>query len=150
MNYSVCLPLCLAFLLICSTVVLSVYAQPATNTTIDLVGDISGTAIRDSINERNPDLVVALGDLGYKSSLSTFKKDYGIFNLKCLVGNHDSAEDSGGAPIVKEAPAYCGDWWNVKIGNDNYALRVQYQRRSKQTTRSSQESINTGNQESNS
>ena len=22
-----------------------------------------------------------------------------------------------GAPIVKEAPAYCGDWWNVKIGN---------------------------------
>ena len=76
-------------------VVLSAYAQPATNTTIDLVGDISGTAIRDSINERNPDLVVALGDLGYKSSLSTFKKDYGIFNLKCLVGNHDSAEDSG-------------------------------------------------------
>ena len=117
MNNSICLPLCLAFLLTCSTVVLSVYAQPATNTTIDLVGDISGTAIRDSIKERNPDLVVALGDLGYKSSLSTFKKDYGIFNLKCLVGNHDSAEDSGGAPIVKEAPAYCGDWWNVKIGN---------------------------------
>ena len=116
MNYSVCLTLCLAFLLICSIVVLSAYAQPVTNTKIALVGDISGTAIRDSINERNPDLVVALGDLGYKSSLSTFKKDYGMFNLKCLVGNHDSAEDSGGAPIVKEAPAYCGDWWNAKIG----------------------------------
>ena len=90
----------------------------ATNgiTKIAIVGDISGTSIRDSIQNRNPDLVVALGDLGYKSSLSTFKKDYGNFNLKCVVGNHDSAEDSEGAPIVKEALAYCGDWWNVKVG----------------------------------
>jgi hypothetical protein len=43
-------------------------------TKIVLVGDISGTTIRDSIKERNPDMVVALGDLGYKTSLSAFEK----------------------------------------------------------------------------
>ena len=116
MNYSVSLLVCLA--LIGSMAVLSANAAKPTNSVnkIAIVGDISGTTIRNSIQEHNPDLVVALGDLGYKSSLSTFKKDYGKFNLKCLVGNHDSAEDSEGDPIVKEAPAYCGHWWNVKIG----------------------------------
>jgi predicted phosphodiesterase len=111
--------MCIAFLLIGSIAVSAAFAANSTSniSTIALVGDISGTSIRDSIRARNPDLVVALGDLGYKSSLSTFKKDYGIFNLKCLVGNHDSAEDSAGAPIVKEAPAFCGDWWNLKVGN---------------------------------
>ena len=119
MNYSTFLPVCIAFLLISSIAVLSAYAATTTNdiTKIALVGDISGTSIRDLIKEHNPDLVVALGDLGYESTLDTFKKDYGIFNLKCLVGNHDSPEDAGGDPIVKEAPAYCGDWWNVKVGS---------------------------------
>ena len=119
MNYTTFLPVCIAFLLISSITVLSAYAATATNsvTKIALVGDISGTSIRDLIKEHNPDLVVALGDLGYESTSDTFKKDYGIFNLKCLVGNHDSPEDAGGDPIVKEAPAYCGDWWNVKVGS---------------------------------
>jgi len=119
MNYSTFLPVCIAFLLISSIAVLSAYAATTTNdiTKIALVGDISGTSIRDLIKEHNPDLVVALGDLGYESTLDTFKKDYGIFNLKCLVGNHDSPEDAGGDPIVKEAQAYCGDWWNVKVGS---------------------------------
>ena len=119
MNYSTFLPVCIAFLLISSIAVLSAYAAATTNdiTKIALVGDISGTSIRDLIKEHNPDLVVALGDLGYESTLDTFKKDYGIFNLKCLVGNHDSPEDAGGDPIVKEAQAYCGDWWNVKVGS---------------------------------
>lgn len=116
MNYSVSLLVCLA--MIGSMAVLSASAGKPTNSVnkIAIVGDIVGTSIRDSIQEDNPDLVVALGDLGYQSSLSTFKKDYGKFNFKCLVGNHDSAEDSEGDPIVKEAPAYCGDWWNVKVG----------------------------------
>ena len=119
MNYSTFLPVCIAFLLISSIAVLSAYAATTTNdiTKIALVGDISGTSIRDLIKEHNPDLVVALGDLGYESTLDTFKKDYGVFNLKCLVGNHDSPEDAGGDPIVKEAQAYCGDWWNVKVGS---------------------------------
>jgi predicted phosphodiesterase len=119
MNYSTFLPVCIAFLLISSIAVLSAYAATTTNdiTKIALVGDISGTSIRDLVKQHNPDLVVALGDLGYESTLDTFKKDYGIFNLKCLVGNHDSPEDAGGDPIVKEAPAYCGDWWNVKVGS---------------------------------
>ena len=119
MNYSTFLPVCIAFLLISSIAVLSAYAATTTNdiTKIALVGDISGTSIRDLIKEHNPDLVVALGDLGYESTLDTFRKDYGVFNLKCLVGNHDSPEDAGGDPIVKEAQAYCGDWWNVKVGS---------------------------------
>jgi predicted phosphodiesterase len=120
MDYSVCLLRCIAFLLIGSMTVLSAYAvDPISNThKIAIVGDISGTSVRDSIKELTPDLVVILGDLGYKSSLSTFKKDYSIFNLKCVVGNHDSAEDSQGDPIVKESLAYCGDWWNVKVGKE--------------------------------
>ena len=116
MNYSVSLLLCLA--LLGSMAVLSTNAaKPSSNIyKIAIVGDISGTTIRDSIQKHNPDLVVALGDLGYKSSLSTFKKDYGNFNLRCVVGNHDSAEDSEGESIVKEAPAFCGEWWNEKVG----------------------------------
>ena len=83
MNYSTFLPVCIAFLLISSIAVLSAYVATTTNdiTKIALVGDISGTSIRDLIKEHNPDLVVALGDLGYESNLDTFKKDYGIFNL---------------------------------------------------------------------
>jgi predicted phosphodiesterase len=118
MNYSVSLFVCLTLLLIGSLAVISANAaKPASNINkIAIVGDISGTSIRDSIREHNPDLVVALGDLGYESTLSTFKKDYGIFNLKCVVGNHDSAEDSKGDPIVKETREYCGDGWNVEVG----------------------------------
>jgi predicted phosphodiesterase len=118
MNHSVSLLMCLALILTGSMATLSANAaEPTSNINkIAIVGDISGTSIRDSIREHNPNLVVALGDLGYESSLSTFKKDYGNFNLKCVVGNHDSAEDSEGDPIVKEARAYCGDWWNVKVG----------------------------------
>jgi hypothetical protein len=87
MNYSTCLPVFIAFLLIASIAVLSADAANGTNniTKIALVGDISGTSIRDLIKQRNPDMLVALGDLGYKSTLSAFEKDYGIFNLKCLV-----------------------------------------------------------------
>ena len=76
MNYSVSLFVCLALLLIGSLAVISTNAaKPASNIKkIAIVGDISGTSIRDSIREHNPDLVVALGDLGYESTLSTFKK----------------------------------------------------------------------------
>ena len=87
MNYSTCLPVFIAFLLIASIAVLSADAANGTNniTKIALVGDISDTSIRDLIKQRNPDMLVALGDLGYKSTLPAFEKDYGIFNLKCLV-----------------------------------------------------------------
>src|SRR5580765_501710 len=80
MNYSVSLLLCLA--LLGSTAVLSTNAaKPISNIyKIAIVGDISGTIIRDSIQK------------------------------------HDSAEDSGGESIVKEAPAFCGEWWNEKVG----------------------------------
>jgi hypothetical protein len=77
MNYSTCLPVFIAFLWIASIAVLSADAANGTNniTKIALVGDISGTSIRDLIKQRNPDMLVALGDLGYKSTLSAFEKD---------------------------------------------------------------------------
>jgi predicted phosphodiesterase len=92
-------------------------------TKIALVGDISGISVRDSIKKSNPNLVVLLGDLGYKSDLSSIKKDWGgsFKNLKCVIGNHDSPED-GGSSIYKEALAYCGDHWSLKIGNSTLIL----------------------------
>ena len=149
MNYSVSLFVYLVLLLIGSMAVISANgAKPASNIyKIAIVGDISGTSIRDSIREHNPDLVVALGDLGYESTLSTFKKDYGIFHLKCVVGNHDSAEDSEGDPIVKETLEYCGDWWNVKVGKTTMLFGFNTNGNLDNQLASSQQSILTGNQE---
>ena len=149
MNYSVSLFVYLALLLIGSMAVISANAaKPASNIyKIAIVGDISGTSIRDSIREHNPDLVVALGDLGYESTLSTFKKDYGIFNLKCVVGNHDSAEDSEGDPIVKETLEYCGDWWNVKVGKTTMLFGFNTNGNLDNQLAAAEQSILTGNQE---
>jgi predicted phosphodiesterase len=88
------------------------------NTTrIALIGDVSGTSVRDVIKKQMPDLVVALGDLGYKSDLSSFKKDWGgsFKNLRCDSGNHDSKED-GSASLEAETLAYCGDHWSQPVG----------------------------------
>ena len=92
---------------------------------------------------------MALGDLGYESTLDTFKKNYGIFNLKCLVGNHDSAEDAGGDPIVKEAPAYCGDWWNVKVGSTTMLFGFNTNGDLNSQLEAAKENIIAGNQDSN-
>ena len=46
---------------------------PGNSLKVALVGDISGTAVRDAIKKHNPDLVVGLGDLTYASTLKSFK-----------------------------------------------------------------------------
>lgn len=90
---------------------------------VAMIGDISGTSVRDLIQKSNPNLVVALGDLGYKSDLSSFKKNYGgsFKNLRCVIGNHDATED-GSSALYKEALAYCGDHWSLKIGKSTLLI----------------------------
>lgn len=84
---------------------------PTGNTTVVCaVGDLSGSTVPGKM--KNCDEKVGLGDLGYGSDLSYFKK---LGFDKCVVGNHDAPED-GSAIIYKEALAYCGDNWNIKIG----------------------------------
>jgi type II secretory pathway pseudopilin PulG len=92
---------------------------PGTATTVAFVGDLSGTAVRDAIKSKNPELVVALGDLTYKGSLADYKTNWASddFNIiKCVIGNHDASEDGSGG-IVSEAKAACGDSFWLKVGN---------------------------------
>ena len=89
---------------------------PSNSVKVALVGDISGTAVRDAIRDHSPDLVVGLGDLTYSSTLKSFKDNYGVFGakLRCVIGNHDSTED-GSSSIYQEAIAYCGEAWFLKL-----------------------------------
>lgn len=70
-----------------------------------LVGDLKGSTVPNMMKDCN--LKIGLGDLGYASDLSYFK---GLKFDRCVVGNHDSAED-GSSAIYKEALAYCGNAW---------------------------------------
>lgn len=85
---------------------------------IDMVGDLSGTAVLNAIKKDNPDLVVALGDLGYQSTLSYFKTNWGTLagKLVCIPGNHEAPED-GSAALYKETLAYCGNPFFVKMNS---------------------------------
>jgi predicted phosphodiesterase len=78
-----------------------------------LVGDLSGSTVPNLMKANGCDLKIGLGDLGYQSDLSYFK---GLKFDKCVVGNHDATED-GSSAIYKEALAYCGDHWSLKIVN---------------------------------
>ena len=86
--------------------------------TVIMVGDLSGTAVLDAIKARNPDLVVALGDLGYKKDLSWFKSTYGQLagKLACVPGNHEAPED-GSAKLYAETLAYCGNPYFIKLNS---------------------------------
>lgn len=81
-----------------------------------LVGDLKGSTVPNLM--KNCNIKVGLGDLGYGSDLSYFK---GLKFDKCVVGNHDSTED-GSSSIYKEALAYCGDHWSLKIGNSTMVI----------------------------
>lgn len=99
-----------------------------TNTTgsvVAIVGDVSGTAVRDGIKKVNPDLVIVVGDLGYQSSLSWFKSNYynAFDHVRCVVGNHEDTED-GSASLLKEAKALCGESWYQKVGNATLFIGV--------------------------
>jgi len=97
----------------------NVTPSPTNTTKVVIVGDVSGTAVRDGIAKQNPELVIALGDLGYKSTLSWFKTEYvnKFPNLRCVVGNHEAASEDGSSSLEKEAKALCKDSWKVKVGN---------------------------------
>jgi hypothetical protein len=85
-------------------------------TKVCLVGDLKGSTVPNMMKDCN--LKIGLGDLGYASDLSYFK---GLKFDKCVIGNHDSPED-GSSAIYKEALAYCGDHWSLKIGTATLIL----------------------------
>jgi hypothetical protein len=85
-------------------------------TKVCLVGDLKGSTVPNLMKDCN--LKIGLGDLGYASDLSYFK---GLKFDKCVVGNHDSPED-GSSSIYKEALAYCGDHWTLKIGTSTLMI----------------------------
>jgi hypothetical protein len=86
--------------------------ENASTTKVCLVGDLKGSSVPNMMKDCN--YKIGLGDLGYASDLSYFK---GLKFDKCVVGNHDSSEDKPkGSNIDKEALAYCGDHWSLKIG----------------------------------
>lgn len=90
---------------------------PTGNTSkVCLVGDLKGSTVPNMMKGCN--YKIGLGDLGYGSDLSYFKSLN--FN-KCVVGNHDSPED-GSSAIYKEALAYCGDHWSLKIGSSTMLI----------------------------
>jgi len=81
-------------------------------TKVCLVGDLKGSTVPNLM--KNCNLKIGLGDLGYGSDLSYFK---GLHFDHCLQGNHESAGEDGSASIEKETQAYCGNSWNLKVGN---------------------------------
>ena len=67
-------------------------------TVINAVGDIDcSNHLDNQIKKDNPDILIVLGDLCYKSDLRVFNATYGHFKeenkLACVIGNHDSKED---------------------------------------------------------
>jgi hypothetical protein len=84
---------------------------------VALVGDLDGNRVVDAVAKSKSDYNIALGDLGYDSSLSWFKNAWGgLENSKCVIGNHDSPED-GSEAIYREARALCGEFWFEKVAN---------------------------------
>jgi len=85
-------------------------------TIVCLIGDLKGSAVPNKMKDCN--YKIGLGDLGYGSDLSYFKSLN--FN-KCVIGNHDATED-GSSSIYKEALAYCGDHWSLKIASSTLII----------------------------
>lgn len=95
-------------------------------TVINAVGDIDcSNHLDDQVEKDNPDILIILGDLCYKSNLKVFNATYGHFKegnkLACLIGNHDSKED-GSSKLLNNTREYCGDHWYRKIANDTTLL----------------------------
>jgi hypothetical protein len=89
------------------------------HTRVILAGDLLGDSIAKGIKDREPDLFVALGDLGYQPNLNWYRNTFSDLGnrAKCLVGNHDAAEDADSKPITQQAITTCGNSWSVKIAN---------------------------------
>lgn len=76
-----------------------------------IVGDLDGSTVPNMMKDCN--YKIGLGDLGYKDTLSYFK---GLNFDKCLIGNHEAANEDGSTSLEKETLAYCGDSWYIKTG----------------------------------
>jgi hypothetical protein len=83
-----------------------------------MVGDFKDSKVFDAMKKDGCNFRVAAGDNGYSSDLSLLKK---IAPDRCVIGNHDSAEDES-ATIEKEALAYCGNSWWTKFGSSTVML----------------------------
>jgi hypothetical protein len=97
------------------------------STIVCMVGDIEGTGVRDAMVKAGCEAVVALGDLTYGDTLAAFTKNYGgnqFQVIKCDIGNHDSDENAKGKDIVKQAKAYCGDTWWLKVGQSTLFMGI--------------------------
>ena len=91
---------------------------PAAGFKVCMVGDFKDSKVFDAMKTNGCNFRVAVGDMGYDKNLDLLKS---IAPDKCIIGNHDSAEDESAA-IEKEALAYCGNSWWVKFGSANLML----------------------------
>lgn len=89
------------------------------HTRVIIAGDLLGDSIANGIKERKPNLFVAIGDLGYGNNLNLYRSSFSSLGnrVKCLVGNHDTKEESPGKPIVKQGIETCGNTWHLNIAN---------------------------------
>jgi len=99
------------------------------NTTkIFFSGDFLGTGTIIAMDKRDADYNIALGDLGYKSTLDTFKTNWEkLNNNRCVIGNHDAEEsakgdDSEDPSIINQAKKLCGDIWFEKVAGGTTLL----------------------------
>ena len=91
---------------------------PAAGFKVCMVGDFKDSKVFDAMKTHGCNYRIAIGDMGYNKNLDLLKS---IAPDKCVIGNHDSAEDESAA-IEKEALAYCGDSWWTKFGSTTLLL----------------------------
>ncbi len=93
------------------------------HTRVIIAGDLSGDSVGDSvasaIKERQPNLFVAIGDLGYADNLNWYRSSFSSLGdrVKCVIGNHDATEESDSNPVVQQTVDTCGISWHFKIAN---------------------------------
>jgi len=89
--------------------------------TVIVVGDLddntAGTNTFKSIAAKKPDVVIALGDLGYGDTLAWYKSTYGKLNSLCVPGNHESANEDGTTSLQAETLKYCSNPFYFKLNN---------------------------------
>jgi len=83
-----------------------------------MAGDFTDSKVFDAMKKNGCNYRIALGDMGYGTSLSLVKS---IAPDRCVIGNHDAPED-GSSAIYKEALALCGNSWWQKINNSTLLL----------------------------
>jgi len=88
---------------------------------IIVVGDIGTNTdsknVFNAIQNKKPDVVALLGDLGYGSDLQWLKSTYGKLNMVCVPGNHESSNEDGTASLQSETQQFCSLPWYFKLNN---------------------------------